>query len=58
MTQASLRTQLRRDVVCVPVLDAPPTRLLIAWPTEHCCPALAAFVRVATAVAAARLAAA
>jgi len=43
----SLQGQLRRDVVCVPVRDAPPSRLLLAWPAEQRSPALAAFVRIA-----------
>ena len=44
---ASLQGQLRRDVVCVPVRDAAPSRLLLAWPAQQRSPALAAFVRIA-----------
>lgn len=49
----SARSQLRRDLVCVPVLDAAPTTVLIAWPEHSRSAALAAFVRAATTVAAA-----
>jgi DNA-binding transcriptional LysR family regulator len=47
----SVRGNLRGDLVCVPVLDAPPTTVLIAWPERSRSRALAAFVRVATEVA-------
>jgi DNA-binding transcriptional LysR family regulator len=50
----SARSQLRRDLVCVPVLDAEPMTLLLAWPAGSRSRALAAFVRTATEVAAAR----
>jgi DNA-binding transcriptional LysR family regulator len=50
---ASLQDQIRRDVVCVPVRDSAPTKLLIAWPSRHRSPALASFVHTATKVAAA-----
>jgi DNA-binding transcriptional LysR family regulator len=50
---ASLQDHIRRDVVCVPVRDAAPTTLLIAWPSEHRSPALASFVHTAAKVAAA-----
>jgi DNA-binding transcriptional LysR family regulator len=43
---------LREDLTCVPVLDAEPTTLLLAWPEGSRSRALAAFVRVAAAVAA------
>ncbi|MEO3854309.1 LysR family transcriptional regulator [Acrocarpospora sp. B8E8] len=42
------------DVVYVPVLDAPPITMMIAWPEQSRSPALAAFVRAATDVAAHR----
>jgi DNA-binding transcriptional LysR family regulator len=47
----SVRGQLRHDLVCVPVIDAPAT-LLLAWPEAARCRALAAFVRAATDTAA------
>jgi len=47
LVPASLQGQLRRDVVCVPVQDAAPSRLLLAWPAQQRSPALAAFVRIA-----------
>jgi DNA-binding transcriptional LysR family regulator len=50
----SVRTHLRHDLVCVPVLDAPPITVLIAWPQHSRSQAVAAFVRAATAVAAQR----
>jgi DNA-binding transcriptional LysR family regulator len=49
----SLQIQIRRDVVCVPVRDAPPTRLLLAWLSGRRSPELAGFVHAATTVAAA-----
>jgi DNA-binding transcriptional LysR family regulator len=49
---ASVRNHLRRDLVCVPVLDAPHTRLVVAWPERSRSRAVAAFVRVAAAAAA------
>ncbi|MFC4909351.1 LysR family transcriptional regulator [Actinomadura gamaensis] len=51
---ASVRGQLRDDLTCVPVTDAPPTTLLLAWPQGHRASALAAFVRTATTIAAHR----
>ena len=48
---ASLQDQIRRDVVCVRVRDAAPTKLLIAWPSDHRSPLLASFVHTATRVA-------
>jgi DNA-binding transcriptional LysR family regulator len=48
---ASVGTYIRRDLVCVPVRDAPHTLLLIAWPERSRSRAVAAFVRVASAVA-------
>jgi DNA-binding transcriptional LysR family regulator len=50
---ASLQDQIRRDVVCVPVPDAAPTKLLLAWPSGHRSPALASFVHTAAKEAAA-----
>ncbi|GGS83867.1 LysR family transcriptional regulator [Nonomuraea spiralis] len=51
---ASVRGQLRADLVCVPVTDAEPTTLILAWPQGHRTSALAAFVRTATTAAAHR----
>ncbi|WP_185930956.1 MULTISPECIES: LysR family transcriptional regulator [unclassified Streptomyces] len=48
---ASIRGQLRDDLVAVPVDDAEPTTLVLAWPEHATSPALAAFVRAAVAVA-------
>jgi DNA-binding transcriptional LysR family regulator len=48
----SARGVARGDLTCVPVLDAPATTLLLAWPESSRSRALAAFVRVAAAVAA------
>lgn len=42
---------LRDDLVGIPVPDAEPTRVLLAWPEGSRSPALAAFVRVATDIA-------
>ncbi|WP_345574696.1 LysR family transcriptional regulator [Nonomuraea rosea] len=47
----SVREQLRRDLACVPVLDAPPTTVVLAWPERTRSRALAAFVRTAAALA-------
>ncbi|POM22944.1 Hca operon transcriptional activator [Actinomadura rubteroloni] len=49
----SLQDQLRRDLVAVPVTDAPPTTLVLAWAEGARSPELAAFVRCAAEVAAA-----
>ncbi|MEU0568086.1 LysR family transcriptional regulator [Nonomuraea sp. NPDC005983] len=49
----SVREQLRRDLVSVPVLDAEPTTVVLAWPEHTRSRALAAFVRTAATVAAA-----
>ncbi|WP_214317876.1 LysR substrate-binding domain-containing protein [Nonomuraea sediminis] len=46
----SVRGQLRADLTCVPVLDAPPTTVVLAWPEQARSPALAAFVRAASGV--------
>lgn len=46
----SLAGQLRRDLTCVPVEDAPPSTLLVAWPERSRSRAVAAFVRAAAAV--------
>ncbi|MEU5885116.1 LysR family transcriptional regulator [Spirillospora sp. NPDC047279] len=43
----SARLHLRRDLVCVPVVDAAPVTVLLAWPENARSPALAAFVRTA-----------
>jgi DNA-binding transcriptional LysR family regulator len=48
----SYRRLLRDDLTAVPVPDAPPTTLVLAWPEESRSRALAAFVRVTAAVAA------
>ncbi len=41
-----------RDLVAVPVLDAVPVSLVLAWPERSRSVALAAFVRIAAEVAA------
>ena len=51
MVGASAGQQLRRDLVCVPVSDAEPTPMLIAWPEHSRSPEVAAFVRTAGTVA-------
>ncbi len=43
----SIRANLRHDVVGVPVADAPPTTLVLAWPRDARSRALATFVRAA-----------
>ncbi|HEY7488383.1 MAG TPA: LysR family transcriptional regulator [Streptosporangiaceae bacterium] len=47
----SVRGRLRDDLVAVPVVDAPPVTLLLAWPEGSRSRAVAAFVRAATTVA-------
>ena len=47
----SVRGHLRRDLVTVPVPDAPPTTVVLAWPEGSRSPAIAGFVRTATEVA-------
>ncbi|WP_229816136.1 LysR family transcriptional regulator [Streptomyces lucensis] len=47
----SARRLLRDDLVCVPVLDAAPTTLALAWPEHSSSRPLAAFVRTAVKVA-------
>jgi DNA-binding transcriptional LysR family regulator len=47
----SVRGLLRHDLVTVPVIDAPRTTLLLAWPEDARSRALAAFVQAATGVA-------
>ncbi len=47
----SARRHVRPDIVCVPVLDAPRTTVLLAWPDRTRSRAVAAFVRASTAVA-------
>lgn len=49
---ASVRGLLRDDITCVPVVDAPSTTLVLAWPQGHRSPALATFVHTATTIAA------
>jgi hypothetical protein len=49
----SMRGLLRDDLAAVPVRDAAPTTLVLAWPEASRSRALAAFVRATTAVAAA-----
>jgi DNA-binding transcriptional LysR family regulator len=44
----SCRTHLRRDLVAVPVPDAPRVTTVIAWPPQTRSPALAGLVRTAT----------
>lgn len=44
---ASVLIPTRPDVVRVPVEDAPPVTLLLAWPQHSRDPAIAAFVRAA-----------
>jgi DNA-binding transcriptional LysR family regulator len=43
----SVAEQLRRDLVCVPVPDAPVVTVVIAWPEQTRSPAVAALVRAA-----------
>ncbi|KPI05546.1 transcriptional regulator, LysR family [Actinobacteria bacterium OK074] len=47
----SVRRNARSDVVCVPVLDAPSTMVLLAWPERTRSRAVAAFVRASAEVA-------
>jgi DNA-binding transcriptional LysR family regulator len=51
----SARSMLRTGLVWIPVTDAQPVTLVLAWPEQSTSPALAAFVRVAARVAARRL---
>ncbi|WP_344473833.1 LysR family transcriptional regulator [Nonomuraea monospora] len=48
----SVRDQVRRDLVCVPVVDAPPTTVVLAWPEGARSRVLAEFVRTTAEVAA------
>jgi len=48
---ASMRLNARADVVCVPVLDAPSSSILLAWPERTRSRAVAAFVRAGAEVA-------
>ena len=50
----SARGYLGGDLVGLPILDAPPSTMMIAWPEQSRSPALATFVRTATTVAARR----
>lgn len=52
----SVRAHLRRDLVAVPVVDAPLTRVVLAWPAGSRSRGLGAFVAAATTVAARRAA--
>jgi DNA-binding transcriptional LysR family regulator len=45
---ASVRRHAWADVVCVPVLDAPQSSILLAWPDRTRSRAVAAFVRAST----------
>jgi DNA-binding transcriptional LysR family regulator len=54
LAPAAIRTQLRLDLAAIPVVDAPRTPLLLAWPEQHRSKALASFVQTALDVAAAR----
>jgi DNA-binding transcriptional LysR family regulator len=47
----SARDHLRPDLVAIPVLDAPTTRVLLAWPLDSRDQAVSAFVRTAVEVA-------
>ena len=47
----SVRSNLRQDLTYVPVTDAVPTTLVLAWPEANRSRSLAAFVRTATTVA-------
>jgi DNA-binding transcriptional LysR family regulator len=47
----SARDHLRPDLVAIPVLDAPTSRVLLAWPLDSRDQALSAFVRAAVEVA-------
>jgi DNA-binding transcriptional LysR family regulator len=47
----SVRDHLPRNLVCVPVPDAPTTTLMLAWPAGSRSPQLAAFVHAATTTA-------
>ena len=47
----SVRYNLRQDLTSVPVTDAEPTTLVLAWPEANRSRSLAAFVRTATTVA-------
>jgi DNA-binding transcriptional LysR family regulator len=49
----SVRNQIRRDLACVPVVDAAPTPVLLAWPQGSRSRDVATFVRAAATVAAA-----
>lgn len=48
---SSVQRRLARDLVGVPVLDAPSVALHVAWPRHSTSRAVAAFVRAATAAA-------
>ncbi|HVV23719.1 MAG TPA: LysR family transcriptional regulator [Pseudonocardiaceae bacterium] len=46
--------QLGGELVCVPVLDATPSTLVVAWPSHRCSTPVRAFVRAAMAAASRR----
>jgi DNA-binding transcriptional LysR family regulator len=48
---ASVAASLGADIIAVPVVDAPPTVLVLGWPEESRSAELSLFVRVATEVA-------
>uniref|UniRef100_UPI0036F21B16 hypothetical protein n=1 Tax=Fodinicola feengrottensis TaxID=435914 RepID=UPI0036F21B16 len=48
MLPETVRRHLREELVCVPVEDAEPTRVMIGWPEGSHSPAVAAFVGHAT----------
>lgn len=50
----SVAGQVRQDLVCVPVSDAPSTTLVVAWPEQSRSLAAAAFVRATVTAAAQR----
>ena len=52
---ASVRRHAWADVVCVPVLDAPQSSILLAWPDRTRSRAVAAFVRASTEAATAQI---
>ncbi|MER5728327.1 LysR family transcriptional regulator [Streptomyces sp. NPDC002138] len=52
LVPVSVRRHARSDVACVPVLDAPRSSVLLAWPERTRSRAVAAFVRASTDIAA------
>ncbi|WP_261558880.1 LysR family transcriptional regulator [Frankia tisae] len=49
MVPRFVTTPLRHDLACVPVTDAQPVTLLLAWPAHSTSPAIAALARAASA---------